>query len=234
MATKPYKIKSQIRKVSRKVRINVKPFCSIVSIGVALLIFSPYFMSGIAWADKVNLPKTGQITSYTIGDDGDSQAGLVWPSPRFTDHGDGTITDNLTGLMWLKDGSCFDAMSWDRVIDTIAAFNNNASTYGCAGYTASYNDWRLPNINELVSLLKSVARDADSYLMWLNEQGFIDVRGGYYSSTTVAHKTSSAWMVQLYGIMHPFSKAHGAFGWAVRGTSTGPRAGVADRPEDKL
>ena len=208
------KIKSQIRKV--------EPFCSIVSIGVALLIFSPYFMTGIAWADKVNLPKTGQITCYATGDDGDSQTGLVWPRPRFTDHGDGTITDNLTGLMWLKDGSCFDFMSWQSVIDTIADFNNDASTYNCADYTATYSDWRLPNINELVSLLKSVAGDHETYLTWLNEQGFTNVRPGYYSSTTNAHKTTTAWMVQLYGIMHSFSKAHGASGWAVRGTSTGP------------
>ncbi len=53
-----------------------------------------------------NLSKTGQTESLAMGDDGYIQAGIEWPSPRFTDNGDGTLTDDLTGLMWLKDGGC--------------------------------------------------------------------------------------------------------------------------------
>jgi hypothetical protein len=33
--------------------------------------------------------------------DGEIRAGVAWPTPRFTDNGDGTATDNLTGLTWL-------------------------------------------------------------------------------------------------------------------------------------
>ena len=29
------------------------------------------------------------------------------PSPRFTDNNDGTVTDNLTGLVWLKNANLF-------------------------------------------------------------------------------------------------------------------------------
>lgn len=47
----------------------------------------------------VRLPKTGQTTSYAPGDDGELQVGLAWPEPRFSDNGDGTVTDHLTGLM---------------------------------------------------------------------------------------------------------------------------------------
>ena len=36
------------------------------------------------------------------GEDGEHQAGVEWPTPRFTDNGDGTVTDNLTGLDWLN------------------------------------------------------------------------------------------------------------------------------------
>ena len=53
-------------------------------------------------AGTVNLPKTGQKTSYATGDDGALRKGVSWASPRFTDNGDGTVTDNLTGLVWLK------------------------------------------------------------------------------------------------------------------------------------
>ncbi len=50
--------------------------------------------------------KTGQTTTFATGDDGDYQAGVPVPNPRFTDNGDGTVTDNLTGLTWLKNASC--------------------------------------------------------------------------------------------------------------------------------
>ena len=50
--------------------------------------------------------KTGQTISYATGDDGDLEMGMTWPVPRFTDNEDGMVTDNLTGLMWLKDANC--------------------------------------------------------------------------------------------------------------------------------
>ncbi|MCW9078616.1 MAG: hypothetical protein OQK74_05525, partial [Gammaproteobacteria bacterium] len=40
--------------------------------------------------------KTGQTSSWAPGDDGDLEKGVAWPSPRFTDNLDGTVTDNLT------------------------------------------------------------------------------------------------------------------------------------------
>ncbi|UCE55232.1 MAG: hypothetical protein JSV31_07260 [Desulfobacterales bacterium] len=50
--------------------------------------------------------KTGQTDSYADCDDGDLEKGIVWPVPRFTDNEDGTVTDNLTGLVWLKNANC--------------------------------------------------------------------------------------------------------------------------------
>ena len=58
----------------------------------------------------VVLPQTGQTTCWDedgaeltscdgTGQDGDILAGANWPTPRFKDNGDGTMTDNLTGLM---------------------------------------------------------------------------------------------------------------------------------------
>lgn len=48
------------------------------------------------------VPKTGQTTSFAPRDDGGLEKGVAWPNPRFTDNSNGTITDNLTGLIWLK------------------------------------------------------------------------------------------------------------------------------------
>src|SRR5262249_34447871 len=110
----------------------------------------------------VDLPQTGQTTCYdasgnvipcgSTGQDGEIQAGVPWPNPRFTDHGNGTVTDNLTGLMWLKDANCYGLKTWQDALDTVARFNTAPATHNCVGYDESnppYGDWRLPNINEL-------------------------------------------------------------------------------------
>ena len=60
--------------------------------------------------------RTGQTESYATGDDGDLQRGAIWPNPRFTDNGNGTVTDNLTGLIWLKNADCFGQRSWSDAL----------------------------------------------------------------------------------------------------------------------
>ena len=55
---------------------------------------------------QAGVPKTGQTTSFDANnpkrDDGALQRGVPSPNPRFTDNSNGTIMDNLTGLIWLK------------------------------------------------------------------------------------------------------------------------------------
>ena len=57
-------------------------------------------------AAQALVPQTGRTATYAAGDDGAIRAGVALPSPRFTDNSDGTITDNLTGLIWLKNANC--------------------------------------------------------------------------------------------------------------------------------
>ena len=89
--------------------------------------------------EDVYLAQTGQKACYDengnvvpcagTGQDGDTKAGVPWPNPRFTNNGDGTMTDNLTGLMWLRDANCmmtkypsFDRDSgWDDGAGLLAA-----------------------------------------------------------------------------------------------------------------
>ena len=62
--------------------------------------------------------------------------------PRFTDHGDGTVTDNKTNLMWSKDASrCHDSM--------LPEAKRCCAELSLAGHT----DWLLPSISELRSLI---------------------------------------------------------------------------------
>lgn len=94
-------------------------------------------------------PKTNQVTSYYAGDDGALQSGVAWPSPRFSDNGNGSVTDNLTDLVWLKNANCFGPQSW-----TSALAESNALASSACGLTdgSDPGDWQLPNINELLSL----------------------------------------------------------------------------------
>jgi len=92
--------------------------------------------------------ETGQKTSYYGGDDGDLERGVAWPVPRFADHGNGTATDNLTGLMWTKNANLPNGyMNWQQALNYVAGMN--AGTYPNYGY----HDWRLPNRKELFSLI---------------------------------------------------------------------------------
>ena len=58
-------------------------------------------------ANYAPVPKTGQTTSYGAGDDGALQKGVAWPTHRFIDNLNGTVTDKLTGLVWMKNANAF-------------------------------------------------------------------------------------------------------------------------------
>src|SRR5215475_11535304 len=75
-------------------------------------------------ASLAPVPRTGQTTIYAAGDDGALQKGVAWPTPRFTDNNNGTITDNLTGLIWLKNASCFGTQVWDTAITSANGLAN--------------------------------------------------------------------------------------------------------------
>jgi len=113
------------------------------------------------------LLKTGQTTCYDTGgsvipcagtgQDGELQKGALF---SYTDNGNGTITDTVTGLMWEKlcdqdppGATCAS----DHDVDTTYTWTNaftkvaNLNTANFAGY----NDWRLPNRRELESLVNA-------------------------------------------------------------------------------
>jgi len=61
--------------------------------------------------------------------------------PSYTDNGDGTVTDNVTGLMWQQDPG--EKMTYAEAVA-------GADSFSLAGY----DDWRLPTIKELYSLIQ--------------------------------------------------------------------------------
>jgi len=165
--------------------------------------------------------KTGQTESYAPGDDGDLEKGVTWPVPRFRDNGDGTVTDNLTGLIWLKNANCFGTMEWDAALE---ACNNLAD--GDCGLTdgSTPGDWRLPNRKELESLLHLGYYDpalpnTEGTGQWTEDDPFTGVQSSnYWSSTTFASYADVAWGVYLsYGFVGYDYKTYVNYVWPVRG-----------------
>jgi Protein of unknown function (DUF1566) len=137
------------------------------------------------------------------GQDGELQKGLA---RSFSDNGDGTIADAVTGLTWEKlsdDGTVHDwndAFTWDNALTKVAALN-------AAGF-AGHSDWRLPNINELNTLAEFSVHDPATFPIF--NAGCVPgctvltcsctLMDSYWSSTTVAGGAGDqAWDVALGG-----------------------------------
>ncbi len=174
--------------------------------------------------------ETGQTKCYNAGgteiicsgtgQDGDHRPGVEWPNPRFTDNEDGTVTDNLTKLVWLKDADCFGIRSWSNaLIDS-----NNLSNGECGLSDGSIaGQWRLPSRFELESLLalgyrRPALSNAAGTAKWTEGDAYIGVQSGFYwSSATYVGGARYAWLVRMYtGHVVDDVKTNGYYVWPVR------------------
>jgi hypothetical protein len=164
-------------------------------------------LDGCCTGGPYGVPKTGQtgcwdqsgtpiIPCTGTGQDGEYQMGAS-VVPRFTDNLDGTVTDKLTRLIWLKDANCFGQRNWS---DALSDANNLASASDSCdpdlqdGSVAG--DWRLPNVRELHSLI-----DYGQITPALPPGDWFSgvLATGYWSSTTRMGNMSNAWVVGLGG-----------------------------------
>jgi hypothetical protein len=94
---------------------------------------------------------TKEISAPLLGEEYYGQNALYNKNQTsYTDNADGTITDNITGLMWQKYAG--DKMTYNKAV-------SGASSFDLYGYT----DWRLPTIKELYSLIIFSGIDPSGY-----------------------------------------------------------------------
>ena len=185
------------------------------------------------------VPQTGQtqcfnasgapITCTGTGQDGEIQPGVAWPTPRFTDNHNGTVTDNLTGLIWLQNPFC----STLSPVDWLTAFAHAQSlAQGQCGLTdgSKAGDWRVPTVKELLSLIDDefafpalanaagTGQATDGNPFALDNLG--TGSGDFWSSTTSVSHPSEVWVLEVdIGAIAEFPKEGIlSYLWPVRGS----------------
>ncbi|WP_428560072.1 MAG: DUF1566 domain-containing protein [Solidesulfovibrio sp. DCME] len=133
------------------------------------------------WASAYSLPTTGQTLCYSdsaqitcpqagedyFGQDGYYQAGMPM---SYTVPGDGTVSDNVTGLLW------------DRNPSTTQVSYTNAFTYCGTLSRGGYGDWRVPYERELVTLIDL----GTSQPTWNSIFSGLYTNAGYFSANAYA------------------------------------------------
>ena len=188
--------------------------------------------------ERAPVPRTGQTSTVPFpaetGSDGYHQRGVAWPNPRFTDNANGTVTDKLTGLIWLRNANCTDTvgginkssgtLSWLMAL----TWSNNLAAGHCGltdGSTAG--QWRLPNLREMQSLIHygftvPALPNTSGLGKWTEGNPFAGVQSLYHWSCTTYTNSATgghAYRVGLLdGIVDQGNKSSDThYVWPVRG-----------------
>lgn len=146
------------------------------------------------------LPKTGQVTSYLAGDDGTFEAG--WWKGRLNANnrtrfltrtlaGDDIVKDRATGLMWARDGLAAGCNNGALITWADAIVYCNFLNFG------GFEDWRLPNVMELLSICNWSIVSPTAWPVFTDWQPLNYI--GYWTSTTYIGNTLNAWYVRFNG-----------------------------------
>jgi len=170
-----------------------------------------------AGSEESGLPPTGQTTCYNTqglvlpcnnaghpGQDGFYQNGCS-ADGRFVDNGNGTVTDNCTKLMW-------QTTPVNRTWSSALQYCESLSLGG-------NDDWRLPNIFELITLIDFGKGSCNGNQPDAMHSVFGDGRyGTTWSSTTSVCRPEEAWYVWFHEgkVDHEVGKSHARGVRAVR------------------
>ncbi|TAN70856.1 MAG: DUF1566 domain-containing protein [Methylobacter sp.] len=129
--------------------------------------------------------------------------GLATPNTEFTDNQDGTVTHKRTGLMWQR---CAVGQTWTG---STCSGTARSYTYAVArkvvSNLAGYSDWRIPNANELVSIVSY-----DKVAPSINLDQFPNTHQlVFWSSSPYVGGSNRAWYVHFdYGSVDYYGGYH--------------------------
>jgi hypothetical protein len=140
----------------------------------------------------------------------------VQPVQRYTDYGNGTMADTLTGLIWTKDANSpgpaacnpGTVKTWRGALDYTDCLNTN--------FYLGFTDWRMPDIYELESM---VYASQPNTATWLTSQGFSNVQPNFYWTSTASSLSLNASAINMhFGFVYTFNKTGNNFyAWPLRG-----------------
>jgi quinol monooxygenase YgiN len=187
------------------------------------VVLEPPVLTFYSGPQVAHVLKTGQVRCWSesgalvscsgTGQDGAIGAGVPIPIPRFVDNNNGTITDSLTGLIWLKNTNLYGEVPWDNALANARSLASGVSDL-TDGSVAG--DWRLPNVNELQSILNLNNSSGPAVSP---DHPFINLYpSNYWSSSSVALAPALGWYVAL-GVGPPVFdlKMNSMRMWPVRG-----------------
>ncbi|MGK5090930.1 DUF1566 domain-containing protein [Deltaproteobacteria bacterium TL4] len=126
------------------------------------------------------IPDTGQTISYTstLGEDHD----YLLNEPSYTDNDDGTITDNITGLIWQKEDDN-TKRTWSEAQDYCNSLN-----------LASFSDWQLPSKKTLMRIV-----NYRTYNSSINEAYFSKTKSSdyYWTASNYIAFSNTAWVIDF-------------------------------------
>jgi hypothetical protein len=141
-----------------------------------------------------NYNSANQVSCTGTNQDGDLKKGIAL---SYTDNGNGTVTDNATGLTWQKCEDGQDPLTCDGAANTFLMDDGNG-TSPAINYCESLNladqtDWHLPNVKQLQSIV-----DYGRVSPAIDTGYFPNSSDVYWSSTAYLDGAYSAWVVSFY------------------------------------
>ena len=174
-------------------RINLVNLIMLVSLPTITMAVNVALVPQTGQGQTVPTGCTSGCYTSTTGTDGILQKGVAWPTPRFAvDTTGNCIIDRLTGLMWVRNLNSVnrgESLPW-----------TNALNIAESGTWCGYTDWRIPNINELRSLINY---GESSTSVWLNTPissgggGFTNVNSGVYWTSSLYTNSSIIRVIDL-------------------------------------
>lgn len=142
-----------------------------------------------AWVVHLGNGDTGLPNDSTIRNILAVKGPLYVTLSAFVDNSDGTVTDTITGLTWLKNANCFGKLAQEKAARTVATWLEN----GTCGLNdgSKIGDWRLPTITEMIDILDYSQNPT------LPRPPFENVATYYWTQSPFVPDRSRVWIVYL-------------------------------------